>query len=118
MLTLPRTSFDLDLDSIDPGLPWLNFKFEKIPAWKRAKELRSANNARERTRIRNLNHAINRLGDICDMYWKSPGPRTKLEILTTTIKLIKRLEEKLQERQINPRESIGINLHQKLSKSR
>ena len=111
MLTLQRTSFDLDLDSIDPHLPWLKSKSERKLSWRKLKERRSENNARERTRIRNMNQAINRLGDICNKYWKTTVPLTKLGILQATIKLIKTLEEQLKKRdEINPGERYIQNL--------
>ena len=111
MLTLQRTSFDLDLDSIDPHLPWLKSKSERKLSWRKLKERRSENNARERTRIRNMNQAIDRLGDICNKYWKTTVPLTKLGILQATIKLIKTLEEQLKKRdEINPGERYIQNL--------
>ena len=115
MLTLQRTSFDLDLDSIDPHLPWLKSKSERKLSWRKLKERRSENNARERTRIRNMNQAIDRLGDICNKYWKTTVPLTKLGILQATIELIKTLEEQLQKRdEINPGERDTCKTYQKL----
>ena len=69
----------------------------------REKDRRSANNARERLRIRDINEALKELGRICMVNLKSEKPQSKLGILNVAVELIMELEEHLRQRNINPK---------------
>merc|ERR1712018_134415 len=69
----------------------------------REKERRSANNARERVRIRDINEALKELGRICASHQKSDKPMTKLGILNNAVDVIMTLEQHVRERNLNPK---------------
>ena len=72
-------------------------KFEKDT------ERRSANNARERIRIKDINESLKDLGRICMSHLKSDKPQTKLGILNLAVDVIAGLEQQVRERNLNPK---------------
>ena len=71
-------------------------------------ERRSANNARERIRIRDINEALKELGRICMSHLKSDKPQTKLSILNMAVDVIINLEQQVRERNLNPKARIYL----------
>ena len=70
-------------------------------------ERRSANNARERIRIRDINESLKDLGRICMSHLKSDKPQTKLSILNMAVDVIITLEQQVRERNLNPKVSLN-----------
>lgn len=70
---------------------------------KKENERRNANNARERLRVRDINESFKELGKLCLLHSASDKPLTKLLILQHAVTVIANLEDKVKERQINPR---------------
>jgi len=66
---------------------------------------RSANNARERIRIRDINEALKELGSVCMTHMQSDKPQTKLGILNVAVEVIMDLEHLVRERNLNPKVS-------------
>lgn len=66
-------------------------------------ERRSANNARERVRIRDINEALKELGRMCMTHMKQDKPQTKLGILNMAVDVIMTLEQQVRERNLNPK---------------
>ena len=64
---------------------------------------RSANNARERIRIRDINESLKELGRICMSHLKSDKPQTKLSIMNMAVDVIVNLEQQVRERNLNPK---------------
>lgn len=87
-----RTKEEEDDDNVPPEVKLL-----------REKERRSANNARERIRIRDINEALKELGRICMSHLKSDKPQTKLGILNMAVDVIMGLEQQVRERNLNPK---------------
>jgi hypothetical protein len=83
-------------DDDDPSIP------PEVKA-AREKERRSANNARERIRIRDINEALKELGRICMSHLQSDKPQTKLGILNMAVEVIMNLEQQVRERNLNPK---------------
>ncbi|XP_014662676.1 PREDICTED: transcription factor 12-like isoform X2 [Priapulus caudatus] len=69
----------------------------------REKERRHANNARERVRVRDINSAFKELGRMVQMHLAEDKPQTKLGILHQAVSIITNLEQKVRERNLNPK---------------
>ena len=80
------------------------------PGTKMVKEnqRRSANNARERIRIKDINEALKELGRITMTHLKTDKPQTKLSVMNLAVDLIISLEQQVRERNLNPK----AELHQ------
>ncbi|XP_043205819.1 transcription factor 12-like isoform X4 [Amphibalanus amphitrite] len=81
-----------DETDLDPGTKLL-----------REKERRSANNQRERVRIRDINEALKELGRMCMAHMKQDKPQTKLGVLNLAVDVIMTLEQQVRERNLNPK---------------
>ncbi|MEQ2262331.1 hypothetical protein XENORESO_006917 [Xenotaenia resolanae] len=90
-----RTS-SLDVEDDDEDLP-VEIKAE------REKARRSANNVRERLRVRDINEAFKELGRMCQLHLSYEKPQTKLIILQQAVTVILNLEQQVRERNLNPK---------------
>ncbi|MEQ2214142.1 hypothetical protein XENOCAPTIV_011221, partial [Xenoophorus captivus] len=69
----------------------------------REKARRSANNVRERLRVRDINEAFKELGRMCQLHLSYEKPQTKLIILQQAVTVILNLEQQVRERNLNPK---------------
>ncbi|XP_036822844.1 transcription factor E2-alpha isoform X4 [Oncorhynchus mykiss] len=70
---------------------------------KRDRERRSANNVRERVRVRDINEAFRELGKMVQVHLRSDKAQTKLIILQQAAQVIMGLEKQVRERNLNPK---------------
>ncbi|XP_055739893.1 transcription factor E2-alpha-like isoform X1 [Salvelinus fontinalis] len=70
---------------------------------KRERERRSANNVRERVRVRDINEAFRELGKMVQVHVCSDKAQTKLIILQQAAQVIMGLEKQVRERNLNPK---------------
>uniref|UniRef100_A0A673Z2M0 Transcription factor E2-alpha n=1 Tax=Salmo trutta TaxID=8032 RepID=A0A673Z2M0_SALTR len=70
---------------------------------KRERERRSANNVRERVRVRDINEAFRELGKMVQVHLRSDKAQTKLIILQQAAQVIMGLEKQVRERNLNPK---------------
>lgn len=66
------------------------------------RDKRTANNHRERLRVRDINQAFHDLGEECSKHIKSEKQKTKLSILHQAVQVIIGLENEIRERNLNP----------------
>ncbi|XP_047224188.1 transcription factor 3a isoform X8 [Girardinichthys multiradiatus] len=91
-----RLRSSLDVEDDDEDLP-VEIKAE------REKARRSANNVRERLRVRDINEAFKELGRMCQLHLSYEKPQTKLTILQQAVTVILNLEQQVRERNLNPK---------------
>ncbi|XP_055722591.1 transcription factor 3a isoform X2 [Salvelinus fontinalis] len=70
---------------------------------KRERERRSANNVRERVRVRDINEAFRELGRMVQVHLRGDKAQTKLIILQQASQVIMGLEKQVRERNLNPK---------------
>ncbi|XP_043205842.1 transcription factor 12-like isoform X25 [Amphibalanus amphitrite] len=81
-----------DETDLDPGTKLL-----------REKERRSANNQRERIRVKDINEAFKELGRMVTVHMATDKAQTKLGILHHAVEVISQLEAQVRERNLNPK---------------
>lgn len=83
---------DEDESDLDPGTKMV-----------REKERRSANNQRERIRVKDINEAFKELGRMVTVHMSADKTQTKLGILHHAVEVISQLESQVRERNLNPK---------------
>ena len=72
------------------------------------KEKRTANNHRERMRVKDINQAFKELGDEITKHMNSEKPKTKLVILHQAVQVILGLEEEIRNRNLTNKITEGL----------
>ncbi|KAM3175545.1 hypothetical protein ACTXT7_008285 [Hymenolepis weldensis] len=99
------TSFTQGTDS--EGGNSLDGREDETPEQRDARERnrRQANNARERVRVRDINDAFQELGKMCSQHLNLDRAQTKLNILQQAVVLISQLEQKVREKNVDPKQA-------------
>nr|CDS31749.1 transcription factor E2 alpha [Hymenolepis microstoma] len=99
------TSFTQGTDS--EGGNSLDGREDETPEQRDARERnrRQANNARERVRVRDINDAFQELGRMCSQHLNLDRAQTKLNILQQAVVLIAQLEQKVREKNVDPKQA-------------